>query len=153
MLTITDLRDTPVHLEKLAAWHHDQWSHLYPGQTLAERTKTMRSHLSEQLMPSTYLAIDHDLVGSASIIESDMETRPELTPWLASVYVDEPYRNQGIGRTLVKHVIDVAANNGIKRLYLFTPDKESFYQSIGWQYYASENYHGEDVTIMYRDTH
>lgn len=152
MLIITDLRQAPARLAKLADWHHAQWSYLYPGQTLAERTKTMRLHLCDKLIPSTYLAIDHDLVGSASMIENDMETRPELTPWLASVYVDKPYRNQGIGRALVKHVIDVAANNSIKRLYLFTPDMQSFYQDIGWQFYDRENYHGEEVTIMYHDT-
>jgi GNAT superfamily N-acetyltransferase len=153
MLIITDLREAPEHLPKLAAWHHAQWSHLYPGQTLAERTKTMQSHLCEGIIPSTYVAIDHVLLGSASIIENDMETHPELTPWLASVYVDKPYRNQGTGHALVKHVIDTAANSGIRRLYLFTPDRQSFYRGIGWQYYGSENYLGEDVTIMYHDTH
>ena len=153
MLMITDLREAPEHLEKLAAWHHAQWSHLYPGQTLGERTKTMQSHLSHKPVPSTFIAIDQEPVGSASIIESDMETHPELTPWLASVYVDEPYRNQGIGNALVEHVVDFAANNMIDRLYLFTPDRQAFYRHLGWHYLGSENYHGEDVTIMYKDTH
>ena len=69
------------------------------------------------------------------------------------MYVDNPCRNQGIGSALVKHVIDFAASNMIERLYLFTPDRQSFYQDLGWKYYDSENYHGEDVTIMYHDTH
>ena len=153
MLKISDLRDAPEQLEKLAGWHHTQWSHLYPGQTLAERTKTMRSHLGDGPIPSTFIAIDNEPVGSAAIIESDMETRPELTPWLASVYVDKPYRNRGIGSALVKHVIDFAASNMIERLYLFTPDRQSFYHGLGWKYYDRENYHGEDVTIMYHDRH
>lgn len=47
----------------------------------------MREHFEGKTIPATYVAeIDGKIVGSASIIESDMPERPELKPWLASVF-------------------------------------------------------------------
>ena len=148
MLTISDLRDVPEHLHQLAAWHHAQWSCLNPGQSLEDRTNAMQAFLGNSFIPSTFVAIDQELLGSAAIIENDMDTRPELSPWLASVYVKHGYRNQGIGTALVKHVIDKAIANGINKIYLFTPDRQSFYSKLGWHHMDDENYHGEDVSVM-----
>jgi N-acetylglutamate synthase-like GNAT family acetyltransferase len=41
-----------------------------------------------------------------------------------------------------------AAQHGIKRLFLFTPDREDFYRQLGWQVLQQEHYHGHDVSIM-----
>ena len=71
------------------------------------------------------------MVGSASLIAQDMDTRPELSPWLASVYVAAEHRRQGIGSALVRRVAQEAAALGVETLYLFTPDQEHFYARLG----------------------
>jgi GNAT superfamily N-acetyltransferase len=53
-------------------------------------------------------------MGSAAIIDSDMDTRPELTPWLASVFVAKEFRNQGVGSRLVEHVMEEVRKAGVK---------------------------------------
>ena len=107
-MQILNLKDEPQHISQLAEWHQHEWSSLNPGRTLEQRIETMQAYLRDDLVPSTYIAKGPELMGSAAIIANDMETRPELTPWLASVFVAPAYRNQSIGSRLVKHVMQQA---------------------------------------------
>ena len=108
----------------------------------------MQPYFNDNFVPTTFLAIDGELLGSAAIVANDMETRPELSPWLASVYVAAQHRNNGIGSKLVNHVVEQAKLNDINKLYLMTPDKKYFYQALGWKHIDEERYHGFNVTIM-----
>lgn len=134
----------------LAKWHHAEWSYLNPLRSFDERVEEMREDLEGKIIPTTYIAEDDQgaLLGSASILADDMSSHPELTPWLASVYVDQSQRGKGIGSRLVKQVMQHAQDNGIKRLYLYTPDQEQLYARLGWQLYSREPYNGTPVTIM-----
>lgn len=85
-MDIIDLAAEPEHLPTLAAWHQRQWADLNPGSDLSERIARMQAYLGADLVPSTFVGKWRGrLAGSAAIIESDMDTRPELSPWLASV--------------------------------------------------------------------
>lgn len=147
-MQIINLKEVPGHLETLANWHHEQWSYLNPEKTLAERIDRMQSHLMPDFIPTTFVAVGQELFGSASIIECDMNTRKELSPWLASVYVAPEFRKQGIGSRLVLHAMEQAKNNKIKTLYLYTPDRDAFYARLGWSKLEKTDYHGYPVTIM-----
>jgi N-acetylglutamate synthase-like GNAT family acetyltransferase len=148
-MEIKNLRENPEHLERLAIWHHNQWGYLNTKNTLEKRLEQMQRHLKDNIIPSTFIALDESLLlGSAAIVESDMDTKPELTPWLASVYVDPKARGRGVGSALVLRIMKHAGDNQIKKLYLYTPDKESFYRKIGWRTIEKTKYLGENVTIM-----
>lgn len=41
-----------------------------------------------------------------------------------------------------------AKNEGINKLYLFTPDNKAFYLKLGWTIMCTEQYHGHQVTVM-----
>jgi len=142
-----DLKFAPDYIDTIAQWQHDEWSAVSP-KTLQERKDRLRSHLGEDLVPSTYILMDNDIVGSAAIIVSDMLTRPDLTPWLASVVVSPEHRGKGAGGKLVLHVMTKAAEAGIKELYLYTPDQEGFYKKLGWQTVNKEVYRDQNVIIM-----
>lgn len=149
-MPIYDLRDYPEHLETLASWHQEEWAHLNPGQTLGERLEKMQSYLNEDFIPTTFIYLQGDeLCGSAAIISSDMDTHPELTPWLASVYVNPEVRGMGIASKLVQHVSTLAKANGWNSLYLYTPGQEALYAKLGWQTFATEIYHNTEVTLMH----
>lgn len=148
-MTILDLSCEPQHIPTLAGWHHRQWQDLNPGRTLEHRIASMQNYLGESVLPSTYIYKHRQqLAGSAALVASDMDSHPELTPWLASVYVDESFRRQGIGSKLVKHVMEQAAQAGISQLYLFTPDRAEFYLQLGWTTLTEEGYRGQSVTVM-----
>jgi N-acetylglutamate synthase-like GNAT family acetyltransferase len=77
-----------------------------------------------------------------------MDTKLELSPWLASVFVAPEYRQKGIGTKLVLHVMGKAKDEGISTLYLFTSNKGKFYKDLGWSTFGEELYRGEEVAIM-----
>lgn len=148
-MDIVDLKVIPSALPQLARWHHDEWGDYNPGLTLQQRIERMQPHMDDQTVPSTFVAVEgNEVLGSADIVAHDMTIHQELGPWLASVYVKTSRRNQGVGSRLVEHVMQQASDVGYSELYLFTPDRVSFYQRLGWQVHRVVHYCGHDVTIM-----
>ncbi|MGZ4959068.1 MAG: GNAT family N-acetyltransferase [Methylomonas sp.] len=148
-MTILNLSEEPSHIPTLAQWHHNEWAHLNPGGTLEKRIEKMQGYLGNGLVPSTFIyKQEGQLAGSAAILAGDMDTRSELMPWLASVFVAPQFRHQGIGSSLVEHVMSQARIGGVDKLYLFTPDRADFYQKLGWTRIAEEIYRGHEVTVM-----
>jgi N-acetylglutamate synthase-like GNAT family acetyltransferase len=94
------------------------------------------------------LALTNILLGSSALLKHDMETKTHLTPWLASAYVAEPYRRQGIGSKLVLHAMKKAKEDNFEKLYLFTPDQENFYKKLGWTSIEKDIYHNHKIIIM-----
>ena len=148
-MDIINLKEEPNLISALAEWHHNEWSYLNPSLTLNERIYKMEAYLSDEIIPSTYIAKENDiLLGSSALLEHDMETKKHLTPWLASIYVAEPHRKQGIGSNLVLHAMKEAKKENISKLYLFTPDQEKFYKNLGWSTIEKEIYQNHNVIIM-----
>lgn len=149
-MRVENISKHPDTIPVLAEWHFDQWSDLYPDDTLESFTADLRESLTDAVVPSTWVLLDDNDVcwGSASIIEQDMTTNLELGPWLASVYIHSDLRGQRLGQLVVKTVMEEAAKAGLKELYLFTPGQEYFYQTLSWQTLKHERYQGQDVAIM-----
>ncbi len=146
--SIAYLADHLAHVETLAAWHHRQWSYLDVGVSVERRAAFLRTHGRGEV-PTTVLALQgEDLLGSASLIAQDMDTRPHDSPWLASVYVDPPHRRCGIGSALVTRIIHLAHQLGHSTLYLFTADKERFYARLGWHVLERTPYRGYAQVVM-----
>ncbi|VAW91025.1 hypothetical protein MNBD_GAMMA21-2074 [hydrothermal vent metagenome] len=87
-------------------------------------------------------------LGSARLVENDMDTHPELYPWLASLYVHQDYRQNGIGSALIKIIEKAATELNFKSIYLFTEDMQTLYINHGWEVYSKEQYYDQTVTIM-----
>ncbi len=148
-MRIEYLADHPDRLETLAQWHHEEWRHLNPGDTVEKREVRMRAHLAKRQIPTTFVAFDGDtLLGSACLLADDMHQYRDLTPWLASVFVAPEHRGGGVGSALVQRVVEEARALDVKTLYLYTPDRESFYARMGWLVLERTEYMGVKVVIM-----
>jgi N-acetylglutamate synthase-like GNAT family acetyltransferase len=147
-MKIIDISEYIQALPMIAAWHHSEWSDYNPGQTIEMRMEQMQEYLCDDLIPSMFVAMDDHVIGTAALVEHDMETHRELSPWLASVYVDVPSRRKGVASMLVQNVMQQAKHAGIANLYLFTPDRQDLYRRLGWQELSNEIYRGHQVTIM-----
>jgi N-acetylglutamate synthase-like GNAT family acetyltransferase len=148
-VSIFNLTEEPEHIPTLAEWHHAEWSYLNPGGSVQKRIEKMQTFLGDELIPTTYIYKQKNaLAGSASIVKHDMQSRLEYSPWLAGVFVAPQFRNLGIGTQLVRHVMQMAGEADIKKLYLFTPDQEQFYERLGWTTFSREEYHDTPVTVM-----
>lgn len=146
---IAYLADHPAFIPTLARWHHAQWSYLDVGVSVEQRAVRLQAHLGRRQIPTTFVVLRRDtLLGSASLIAHDMDTRMDLSPWLASVYVAPEHRGQGMGTALVRRVVEEAKALGVETLYLFTPDKEGFYARLGWSVLERASYRGTQVVVM-----
>jgi len=143
------LADHSDRLETLALWHHEEWHHLNPGDTVENRRTRMRTHLAKRQIPTTFVALEGDtLLGSACLLADDMHQHRDLTPWLASVFVALEHRGGGVGSALVRRVVEEARTLGVETLYLYTPDRERFYAHTGWSVLERTEYMGVKVVIM-----
>lgn len=146
---INYLADQPQHVDTLAAWHFAQWSYMHPGQVVQDRINEFQQHLGKRQVPTTFVATENGvLFGSASLTADDLPPRNELTPWLASVYVDPPHRGRGVASALVRRVAEEAKSIGFERFYLFTPDAAPLYARLGWEEFERMKYGGEEITLM-----
>ena len=148
-MRIEYLSDHPEALLTLAEWQHAEWGHLRPGDTLEKRMVRLRGFANGDQIPLTVVALEGDeVLGSASLIEHDMETRMELTPWLAGVFVGEPYRRRGIGAELVRRIMAEAGRLKVPVLYLYTVHSEKFYAGLGWTLMERTSYREQPIVIM-----
>ena len=142
------LPNDPAIVRTLAEWHQGQWGHL-TGRDVETRIREFEPQLGSNRIPLTVVAFAEGRpVGTASLLAHDMDTHPELTPWLASVYVAPEQRRQGTGERLCRRIVAEARRLGVPRLYLFTPDQAPWYARMGWHERVRETYRGEVVTIM-----
>ena len=146
---LTNLAAAPELVPLLAEWHHRQFGYLARAASLEQRIRRLQTHLGNAELPTTFVAwVDGTPVGCASLVVNDMGILPTWTPWLAGVYVLPAHRSAGIGRQLVRRVMDAAAAQGFRRCYLYTQDRESLYAALGWQTLFRRLYRGYEMTIM-----
>lgn len=143
------LADHKEFIPILARWMHEEWGYLYPEHTFEIRKGLIAERANKDRIPLTLVAIEDDEpVGTVCLMVSDMDTRPELTPWLASLYVEKSRRREGIGAKLVMAIETEAAKLGVEKLYLFTPNSENFYAGLGWSVRERTEYRGCFVSVM-----
>ena len=133
----------------IAGWFHREWGHYYPELTIDDIEERLRERLNVDKIPLALVAMEGgEAVGTVSLKISDMDTRKQYTPWLASMYVREDKRKKGIGRKMVAAIEKKAKELGVEKLYLYTPDAEIFYAKLGWQRIEYTEYRGANVCIM-----
>jgi N-acetylglutamate synthase-like GNAT family acetyltransferase len=146
------LADHPAFISTLAHWHHGEWAFLRPGDSVEARTERLRGCCGHREIPTVVIAFtDGALLGSAMLVAHDMDTRMELSPWLAGVFVAPEHRGRGVGAAMVRRVIDDATALGVRRLYLYTPSTEHFYSRLGWSLIEHTTYRGANVSVMSYD--
>lgn len=148
-MKIDYLADHRGHIPQLAGWLHAQWGYLHENDSVEHRVARLESRTTRGGIPVTFVAVDGEtLLGSASLVDDDLETRPELTPWLASVYVAPEHRGRGVASALVRRVVDEARDSGVTRLYLWTTDQERLYARLGWVPVERMRFESEDIVVM-----
>ena len=103
-------------------------------------------------MPRTFvLLVDDEPVGTASLVAHDLDERPDLTPWLAGVFVAPHARRQGYAVQLVRAVEQEARKASVSTLWLYTNTAERIYARAGWQTVEIVQHDGKSFSLMRRD--
>lgn len=151
-MIIEYLADHKEFIPTLARWCYEEWSYLHPERTLSEVERLISERTNRDCIPACLVAIDKGKpVGMAELKTSDFKARPELSPWLSGMYVDESQRRNGIGTELVHAIEKLAARLGTNNLYLVTDDAERFYEKLGWVVRDRTVWRDLSVTVMQKD--
>src|SRR3712207_2472147 len=117
-MTIGDLRTAPHFLGTMAdrIWHAFWQDSGRPPSYIHELASEA---LGSQGIPFALVAHDAErFLGTISVITSDMGERPDLTPWIAALWVEPEARTLGLGTELLQHATSAAFELGIAQLYL-----------------------------------
>lgn len=122
------------NLEKATNWMYNWWGK-EEGYTFEEVQCFMEHSLQKDRLPQTYgIFCDNKIIGMYQFAYEDLSIRPDIYPWLCNLYVDEEYRNKGIGRLLIEDVKKTAKQNTkFDEIYLYTKHT-GLYEKFGWNY-------------------
>ena len=130
---ISDLKSQPQFLDDAADRVWNAWWR-QDGHELDFIKGLFAENLTAETTPVALIAHDgNEFLGTVSLIDSDMEARPQYTPWVAALWVDEQQRSHGIGSALIKAAIEKAREQGFPEVYLCAEaDKHEYYAARGW---------------------
>lgn len=104
------------------------------GEPLATLLGHLRDFKTDAIPLGVVAHRGDDFVGSALLIDSDVEERPQYSPWLAALWVEPEERGRGMGERLSLRIVDEARALGFQSLYLCAvPEKSAYYLTRGWE--------------------
>ena len=133
----------------LTKWFYDEWSYLHEKPTYEYFENELHDSLNTNKFPLAILGFENDeLVATSSILAHDLDSYNHLTPWLASVYVREDKRGNGLGKEIVLAIEKIAKEIGVKKIYLYATDAQDFYKKFGWISKENSTKNKTPITIM-----
>ena len=148
------LANCPELTDELARLSFLEWQDVYQQrkQTLEDTVKNYQGRMNTDRLPLTLVAHQaSELVGMVSLKFHDMDTRPDLDPWLGGLLVLPEWRNRGIGVRLMRRATEEARRLNVSQLYLWTHTAEGLYHKLGWQVVERTNYFGKESVVMQID--
>ena len=120
--------------DKICDWYYN-WLGIKNNESIEEIKCTFEHSLCKNKLPQTFVAlIDGEPAGMYQLAMSDdLNSRPDLYPWLINVYVDEKFRGRNVARELMNTVKENAKELGLTELYLYTKHI-GLYEKFGWKF-------------------
>lgn len=147
-IEIVYLADRQDMISTCASWAYGQWGCQSDG-SLERSVARFTAGANREKPPVTVVAIDHHRpAGMASLWLTDYDGRPELSPWLASLFVHPFHRHQHIAEALIKRVELEACRFGYADLFLVTEEAKDLYAKYGWEELESVRTHYGDASLM-----
>ena len=111
------------------------WLGIKNNESIEEIKCTFEHSLCKNKLPQTFVAlIDGEPAGMYQLsMSDDLNSRPDLYPWLINVYVDEKFRGRNVARELMNTVKENAKELGLTELYLYTKHI-GLYEKFGWKF-------------------
>lgn len=150
------LESQPEFFAQVAQWHHQECERQGLKSSLALRQQRLVMHVRDSSIPQTLIALQgNQLVGCVSLVDytyRSSERMPKVTTespvWLSNLFVQENYREQGIGNQLINAAKDYAQSLGLEELWLSATDYTDYYQKRGWEVIRRTKLGGRQVNVM-----
>ena len=133
MVEIINLSEHAQLIERAAQLFHSKW-----GVPLQAYLQSMNDALTTQSgVPAWYVMLNEreEIIAGLGVIENDFHKRPDLTPNICAVYVEEACRRKGIARLLLDHAAAELARHNIDMVYLIT-GHTGLYERYGFTFYG-----------------
>lgn len=140
----------PEHINTVANWIYDEFVIKAKGTLSLGTVIEYFGNTQLKSFPITLIAlVDGECTGTVSIFKNDLKTQRDLTPWLASLYVNPHYRGKGIAKELINKVQQVVKELGFKELYLRTEHTSEYYRRLGWNFvYKTHDEKGQETEVF-----
>eukprot|EP00040_Diaphanoeca_grandis_P044291 m.270480 g.270480 ORF g.270480 m.270480 type:complete len:180 (+) comp90402_c0_seq1:119-658(+) len=158
---IPDLDDRTTVIHTLAGWHGAEF---VGGRTVETRVQhyTAECDANAPTLPFTLVALscppsgeNSQVLGSVAVVEDDLDgKRPEMTPWIATLFVTKQARGLGLGARLINQVKALVVEGKYPLLYLFTDTQaleEKLYGKMGFALEERLEHRGHACAIMKSD--
>lgn len=134
-------------LNILSTWMYNWWGKR-DGYSFEKVLCFMKHSMEKNRLPQTYgLFLDDKIIGMYQFKYEDLSVRPDIYPWLANVYIDEKYREQGYGRKLLENVKNTAQKSiNFEEIFLYTEHK-GLYEKFDWTYVCDIDTYNENSRI------
>lgn len=129
-----------------------KWSHDYIQFTNMQTKSDLASFYrnTSNSIPICYILFDEetDCIFSCALVDKDdMQMKPELSPWLSSVFTLYKHRNNGYASILIKYVVE---QHDTLYLWCFNEILAKFYSKHGFIEIDCVKKHGshENIIVM-----
>lgn len=133
----------------VARWRVDAFFNYPGGYSVEEMTALIFA--PPEVPEDAFVLLDcGQPVGTAVLVRRDLDARPDLTPWLAGVFVLPAFRGRGHAAALVRRAEAFALSAAVPAMWLYTSKAEPFYARLDWDRVGIEQEKGHDVVLMHR---
>lgn len=139
-MKIKNIMDDIKDLEEYTKICQVTWGKKKTEEELKTYTKEkVKRILKEDKVISILGLLDNDkLIGFISLFKYDGDEMKNLTPWYATMYVKEEYRNKGYSKILNDAILNEAKKKGYDRIYLKS-NLVNYYEKFGDKYIKTLN--------------
>ena len=135
-------------IELIANWYLNEWS-IPIEKTYQRLTNTPNDDVIFQLI----LLKDQELVATGGLYNKVglLKVYPKFKkfrPWVALLYTNQKYRNQGFANILLKKIEASAKDIGLSSIYVHTFSAERLYIKNGWEPFDKVPYKGKITVVM-----
>ena len=120
-----------IYLEEYLTICYNEWSDKSKPFNLNDKIKRVKG--SNNIILAIGLIENNILVGFISLFKNDCTQKVELTPWYATMYVKNTYRNKGYSKLLNNELIKQAHSLGYEKIYLKSK-LSNYYEKFGANY-------------------
>lgn len=139
-------------LNTITTWMYSWWG-MAEGYSLEAIQCYVKHGFQESRLPQTYgMFLGDKLIGTYQFRMDDLFVRPDIYPWLANVYIDEPYRNKGYGKVLLESIKSNAKQYlDFDEIFLFTKHI-GLYENYSWEFVSEIDtcLKGERIQRLYK---
>lgn len=147
-MTILPLAARPHAGPQMAARFKAEWPDFFAETSVEELEREyFPSDLEDTGIPVVLVAeVDGQVCGTVAIRDKGPDSHPG--PWLSSLWVDEPFRNRGVGAELTREITAEAWKRGLPELFAATASAHRLFRRLGWDELGDFPYHGVTVAVF-----